>query len=148
MLPLLVFLGSNLAVLLTIRHAVPLTPTSTSPFMARRMTRMYHVLFFTMLLFLTCWVPYFVCRFLRALADGRPERATLYKGAVHGTYISLFLVYIKCALNPVLYVFAARGLGRAIRASVVSTIQRLFNDDSSESIRRKSLKNSLKNSPM
>lgn len=148
MLPLLVFLGSNLAVLLTIRHAVPPTPTSTSPFMARRMTRMYHVLFFTMLLFLTCWVPYFVCRFLRALADGRPERATLYKGAVHGTYISLFLVYIKCALNLVLYVFAARGLGRAIRASVVSTIQRLFNDDSSESIRRKSLKNSLKNSPM
>ncbi|XP_068433034.1 C5a anaphylatoxin chemotactic receptor 1 [Clinocottus analis] len=148
MLPLLVFLGSNLAVLFTIRHAVPSTPTSSSPSMARRMTRMYHVLFFTMLLFLTCWVPYFVCRFLRALADGRPERASLYKGAEIGTYISLFLVYIKCALNPVLYVFAARGLGHAIRASVVSTVQRLFNDDSSDSIRRKSLKNSLKNSQM
>lgn len=142
-LPLLVFLGSNLAVLLTIQQAVPPTPTSSTPTNARRMTRMYQILFFTMLLFLTCWVPYFVCRFLRAMAEGRPE---LYETAVLGTYISLFLVYIKSALNPVLYVFAARGLGRAIRASVVSTIERLFNDDSTESIRRKSLKNSLKNS--
>ncbi|XP_054469347.1 C5a anaphylatoxin chemotactic receptor 1 [Anoplopoma fimbria] len=147
-LPLLVFLGSNLAVLLTIQQAVPLSPTSSSPSMARKMTRMYHVLFFTMLLFLTCWVPYFACRFLRALAIDQPERATLYKGAVYGTYISLFLVYIKCALNPVLYVFAARGLGRVIRASVVSTIERLFNDENSDSIRRKSLKNSLKNSQL
>ncbi|XP_070765190.1 C3a anaphylatoxin chemotactic receptor [Enoplosus armatus] len=147
-LPLLVFLGSNLAVLFTVQQAMPPTPTSSSPSTARRMTRMYHVLFFTMLLFITCWVPYFVCRFLRALAEGRPEQVTLYKGAVYGTYISLFLVYIKSALNPVLYVFAARGLGRAIRASVVSTIDRLFNDDSTDSIRRKSLKNSLKNSQM
>ncbi|XP_070823315.1 prostaglandin D2 receptor 2 [Chaetodon trifascialis] len=143
-LPLLVFLGSNLAVLLTIQQAVPPTPTST-PLVSRRMTRMYHVLFFTMLLFLTCWVPYFVCRFLRALAE---EESALYKNAGRGVYISLFLVYIKSALNPVLYVFAARGLSRAIRASVVSTIERLFNDDSTESIRRKSLKNSLKNSQM
>ncbi|XP_033474801.1 C3a anaphylatoxin chemotactic receptor isoform X2 [Epinephelus lanceolatus] len=147
-LPLLVFLGSNLAVLLTIHQAVPLTPTTSTPSTARRMTRMYHVLFFTMLLFLTCWVPYFVCRFVRALADGRPDRIMLYKRALKGTYISLFLVYIKCALNPVLYVFAARGLGRAIKASLVSTIERLFNEDSMESIRRKSLKNSLKNSQM
>lgn len=147
-LPLLVFLGSNLAVLLTVQQAMPPTPTSSTPSTARRMTRMYHVLFFTMLLFLTCWVPYFVCRFLRALAEGRPERAVMYERARLGTYISLFLVYIKSAINPVLYVFAARGLGRAIRASVVSTIERLFNDDSTESIRRKSLKNSLKNSQM
>ncbi|XP_031702648.1 C5a anaphylatoxin chemotactic receptor 1 [Anarrhichthys ocellatus] len=144
-LPLLVFLISNLAVVLTIQQAVPLTPTSSSnPSTARRMTRMYHVLFFTMLLFLTCWVPYFVCRFVQALAQGR---AKLYGGAVLGKYISLFLVYIKCALNPVLYVFAARGLGRAVRASLVSTLERLF-DDSSDSIRRKSLKSSLKNSQM
>uniref|UniRef100_A0A668R8R3 G-protein coupled receptors family 1 profile domain-containing protein n=1 Tax=Oreochromis aureus TaxID=47969 RepID=A0A668R8R3_OREAU len=122
MLPMLVFLGSNLAVLLTIR----------------RMTRMYHVLFFTMLLFLTCWVPFFVCRFIQALAKSE----SLYQSAHYGRYISLYLVYIKSALNPVLYVFAARGLGRAIKASLVSTIDRLFNDDSSESIRRKSLKNS------
>lgn len=112
------------------------------------MTRMYQVLFITMLLFLTCWVPYFVCRFLKALADGRPDRAALYKRAMTGLYISLFLVYIKSGLNPVLYVFAARGLSRAIKASLVSTIDRLFNDDSSESIRRKSLKSSLKNSQM
>ncbi|XP_026176297.1 C5a anaphylatoxin chemotactic receptor 1 [Mastacembelus armatus] len=141
-LPLLVFLGSNLAVLFTIQQAVPPTPTSSSLSTNRRMTRMYHVLFFTMLLFLTCWVPYFVCRFLRALTTGQPEQITLHIRAFKGSYISLFLVYIKSALNPVLYVFAARGLGRAIKASVVSTIERLFSDDTSESIRRKSLKNS------
>uniref|UniRef100_A0A3Q3JTP4 G-protein coupled receptors family 1 profile domain-containing protein n=1 Tax=Monopterus albus TaxID=43700 RepID=A0A3Q3JTP4_MONAL len=121
-LPLLVFLGSNLAVLLTIHQALPSTPTSSNPSTARRMTRMYHVLFFTMLLFLTCWVPYFVFRFLRALSVGEPERATLFGRAVLGIYISLFLVYIKSALNPVLYVLVARGLSRAIRASLVSTI--------------------------
>ncbi len=146
-LPLLVFLGSNLAVLFTIRHAGPPTPTSSSsPSNARRMTRMYQVLFFTMLLFLTCWVPYFVCRFLLAMAKGRSSK--LLTSARYGMYISLFLVYIKSALNPVLYVFAARGLSRAIKASLVSTIERLFNDDSMESIRRKSLKTSLKNSQM
>uniref|UniRef100_A0A3B5BAT7 C3a anaphylatoxin chemotactic receptor-like n=1 Tax=Stegastes partitus TaxID=144197 RepID=A0A3B5BAT7_9TELE len=116
-LPLLVFLGSNLAVLLTIKQAVPPTPTSSSaPSNTRRMTRMYHVLFFTMLLFLTCWVPYFVCRFLLALAS--KQDSALYKPALYGKYISLFLVYVKSALNPVLYVFAARGLSRAIKDSV------------------------------
>ncbi|XP_072237367.1 C3a anaphylatoxin chemotactic receptor [Leuresthes tenuis] len=134
-LPLLVFLGSNLAVLFTIKHVVPPTPSSSSPSMARKMCRMYHVLFFTMLLFLTCWVPYFVCRFLEALAQ---ENTDLNKSANIGKYISLYLVYIKSALNPVLYVFAARGLGHAIKASLVSTIGRLFNDESFESIRRKS----------
>ncbi|XP_041648602.1 C3a anaphylatoxin chemotactic receptor [Cheilinus undulatus] len=142
-LPLLVFLGSNLAVLLTVRKALPPTPTSSTPSLARRMTRMYHVMFLTMLLFLTCWVPYFVCRFLQSLANGDSDQVTR---ARRGAYISLFLVYFKSALNPVLYVFAARGLGRAIKASLVSTIERLFNDDSMESIRRKSIKNSLKNS--
>ncbi|KAM7014914.1 C3a anaphylatoxin chemotactic receptor [Tautogolabrus adspersus] len=142
-LPLLVFLGSNLAVLLTVRQAIPSTPTSSQhPSTARRMTRMYQIMFITMLLFLTCWVPYFVCRFLRALADGKSDRVVLYKRAVIGSYISLYLVYLKSALNPVLYVFAARGLGSAIKASLVSTIERLFNDESSESIRRKSMKNS------
>lgn len=142
--PLLMFLGSNLAVLLSIHQAVPPTPTSStssSLSMARRMSRMYHVMFFTMLIFLTCWVPYFVCRFLRALAVGRSDKALL-AGANRGLYVSLYLVYIKCALNPVLYVFAARGLSKAVRASLLSTIEKLFNDDSSESIRRKSLKNS------
>ncbi|XP_029354841.1 C5a anaphylatoxin chemotactic receptor 1 [Echeneis naucrates] len=141
-LPFLVFLGSNMAVLLSIKQAVPPTPTSSTPSIARKMTRMYHVLFFTMLLFLTCWVPYFVCRFLHALAKGKADLNDLHAKARIGAYISLYLVYIKSALNPVLYVFAARGLGRAIKASVVSTIERLFNDESTESIRRKSLKNS------
>lgn len=146
-LPLLVFLGSNLAVLFTVHQSLPPTPTSSGPSNARRMTRMYHVMFITMLLFLTCWVPYFVCRLLRALGERRSDQA-LRQSAALGVYISLFLVYIKSALNPVLYVFAARGLSRAIKASLVSTIDRLFNDDSTESIRRKSLKNSLKNSQM
>lgn len=140
--PLLVFLGSNLAVLLTIHQVVPSSPTSPTSSTARRMSRMYHILFFTMLIFLTCWVPYFVCRFLRALTMDRSDLISLSNRAVNGTYVSLYLVYIKCALNPVLYVFAARGLSRAVRASLVSTIEKLFNDDSTESIRRKSLKNS------
>uniref|UniRef100_A0A3Q0T941 G-protein coupled receptors family 1 profile domain-containing protein n=1 Tax=Amphilophus citrinellus TaxID=61819 RepID=A0A3Q0T941_AMPCI len=75
------------------------------PSLARKMMRLYHVLFFTMLLFLTCWVPYFVCRFLQALADPNSAR---YYAASYSKYISLYLVYIKSALNPVLYVFAAR----------------------------------------
>lgn len=140
-LPLLVFVGSNLAVLITVHKAVPLTPTST-PTTSRRTVRMYQVLFLTMLLFLTCWVPYFVFRFLRALAIGRPKRAVLYRRAVSGTYVSLFLVYTKSVLNPVMYVFAARGLSRAVKASLVSTIERLFSDESLDSVRRKSVKNS------
>ncbi|RVE74446.1 hypothetical protein OJAV_G00021740 [Oryzias javanicus] len=138
LIPLLVFLGSNLAVVLTIKKAVPLTPTSSAPSMARKMTRMYHVLFLTMFLFLTCWVPYFVCRFIEAIV----KEENLLNQLKYAKYICLFMVYIKSALNPVLYVFAARGLGRAIKASLVSTIERLFNDDSFESIRRKSIKNS------
>ncbi|XP_076011392.1 C3a anaphylatoxin chemotactic receptor [Genypterus blacodes] len=141
-LPLLVFLGSNVAVLVTIKRTVPATPTNSSPFAARRILRLYQVLFITMLFFLTCWVPYFVCRFLVALASRSPELTWLKTDATTGKYISLFLVYIKSALNPVLYVFAARGLGSSIRASLISTIERLFSDDSTESIRRKSLKHS------
>ncbi|KAM4630426.1 C5a anaphylatoxin chemotactic receptor 1 [Polymixia lowei] len=142
-LPLLVFLGSNVAVLLTIKQAglpTPSSSSSSSSASSRRMARMYQMLFFTMLIFLTCWVPYFVCRFLRALTIHRPMTDRLRGHALLGTYISLFLVYIKSALNPVLYVFAARGLSSAVRASLASTIERIFNDDSTESIRRKSLK--------
>uniref|UniRef100_A0A8C8DWB2 G-protein coupled receptors family 1 profile domain-containing protein n=1 Tax=Oryzias sinensis TaxID=183150 RepID=A0A8C8DWB2_9TELE len=119
-------------------RVVPLTPSSSAPSMARKMTRMYHVLFITMFLFITCWVPYFVCRFIDAITRGTNMTEKVNKAI----YISLFLVYVKSALNPVLYVFAARGLSRAIKASLVSTIERFFNDDSFESIRRKSIKNS------
>lgn len=145
-LPLVVFVGSNVAVLLTVRQAGAAasnscsSPSSASASSARRMLRLYRVLFLTMLLFLTCWVPYFICRFLRALAAERLELVWLHKGAVTGTYISLYLVYIKSALNPVLYVFAARGLGRTIRASIVSTIEKVFNDDSFESARKRTLR--------
>lgn len=147
-LPLLVFLGSNVAVLLKVKQAVPSTPSpsTSSARTSRKMTRLYQVLFVTMLFFLTCWVPYFVCRLLATLAQDRPERAALYKHALQGSYVSLFFVYIKSGLNPVLYVFAARGLSRAVKASLVSTIERLFSDDSVDSIRKKSLKGSLLNS--
>lgn len=142
-LPLLVFLGSNIAVLLKVKQGVPTSPSTSSTSSSRRMTRMYQVLFVTMLLFLTCWVPYFVCRFIRVLALDRP---VLYKKASYAAYISLFFVYVKSGLNPVLYVFAARGLSRAMKASLVSTIERLFTDNSVDSIRKKSLKSSLMNS--
>ncbi|CDQ98753.1 unnamed protein product [Oncorhynchus mykiss] len=126
LLPLTVFLVSNVAVLWTARQA--------------GMARLYRVLFLTMLLFLSCWVPYFTCRFLRALAAGRPDRTGLYRASFTGAYVSLFLVYLKSSLNPVLYVFAARGLGRTVRASLPSTIERVFNDDYSDSRSRRTIR--------
>ncbi|XP_052359439.1 prostaglandin D2 receptor 2 [Oncorhynchus keta] len=145
LLPLTVFLVSNVAVLWTARQAGvsgPTSPSSSSSFSAtaRQMARLYRVLFLTMLLFLSCWVPYFTCRFLRALAAGRPDRAGLYRASFTGAYVSLFLVYLKSSLNPVLYVFAARGLGRTVRASLPSTIERVFNYDYSDSRSRRTLR--------
>uniref|UniRef100_A0A4W5LH79 G-protein coupled receptors family 1 profile domain-containing protein n=1 Tax=Hucho hucho TaxID=62062 RepID=A0A4W5LH79_9TELE len=141
-LPLTVFLVSNVAVLWTARQAGGAGPTSPSSpsATARQMARLYRVLFLTMLLFLSCWVPYFTCRFLRALVAGRPDRAGLYRALLTGEYVSLFLVYLKSSLNPVLYVFAARGLGRTVRASLPSTIERVFNDDLSDSRSRRTLR--------
>ncbi|XP_053722060.1 C5a anaphylatoxin chemotactic receptor 1 [Synchiropus splendidus] len=136
-LPILVFLGSNLVVLVNIRRAVPSTSISSCASNSSRIAKIYQVLFFTMLLFVTCWIPYFLCRFLRTLAKGQPDHATLYSRANKGTYISLYLVYVKSALNPVLYALVARGLGKAVKASLVSTMERLFNDDSVESVQRK-----------
>ncbi|KAJ8003363.1 hypothetical protein DPEC_G00147560 [Dallia pectoralis] len=133
LLPLTVFMGSNLAVLWTAR-------TASSSSSTQRMARLYRVLFLTMLLFLTCWVPYFTCRFLQALAEGRTDwehkRFQLFKAR----YVSSFLVYLKSALNPVLYVFAARGLGRTVWASLPSNIGKVFNDESSDTKSRRSLK--------
>ncbi|KAK6325904.1 hypothetical protein J4Q44_G00052460 [Coregonus suidteri] len=140
LLPLTVFLVSNIAVLWTARQAGDARPTSSSSATARQMTRLYRLLFLTMLLFLSCWVPYFTCRFLRALAAGRHDRAGLYRASFTGAYVSLFLVYLKSSLNPVLYVFAARGLGRTVRASLPSTIERVFNDDLSDSRSRRTLR--------
>ncbi|XP_064817976.1 C5a anaphylatoxin chemotactic receptor 1-like [Oncorhynchus masou masou] len=145
LMPLTVFLVSNVAVLWTARQAGvsgPTSPSSSSSFSAtaRQMARLYRVLFLTMLLFLSCWVPYFTCRFLRALAAGRPDRAGLYRASFTGAYVSLFLVYLKSSLNPVLYVFAARGLGRTVRASLPSTIERVFNYDYSDSRSRRTLR--------
>ncbi|XP_064185799.1 C5a anaphylatoxin chemotactic receptor 1 [Anguilla rostrata] len=140
-LPLLLFLTSNLAVLVTARQAggaVPTSPT-TAP-TSKRMVRLYRVLFLTMLLFLTCWVPYFTFRFLLRLAASHPDRAWLLSASVSGVYVSLYLVYAKSALNPVIYVFAARGLSRTVRASVFSAVDRIFNEDTSDYARRRSLR--------
>lgn len=148
LLPLVIFLTCNLIVVVKARMVengtlVSSTPTSTpgsptgSIYSAQRLTRLYRILFYTMLLFLTCWVPYFTCRFIKSLASDWPD---LYKRAEKGIYVSLYLVYVKSALNPILYVFAARGLNRTLRASLLSTIERVFNEELSESLRRKSLR--------
>lgn len=144
LLPLVIFLSCNMAVLFCAKKtefAVPTSPVSSPisssgpTYTSQRLTRLYRVLLLTMILFLTCWVPYFTCRFLRAIS---PDGSTLRSGAIGGAYVALFFVYIKSALNPILYVFAARGLGRTVRASLLSTFERVFNDEFSESIRRKS----------
>lgn len=144
LLPLVIFLSCNVAVIFCAKKAESAmsSPTSsTGPsYSSQRLTRLYRVLFLTMFLFLTCWVPYFTCRFLRALSYGRTDWENLKVRATTAAYFALFLVYIKSALNPILYVFAARGLGRTVRASLVSTIERVFNEELSESLRRKSLR--------
>ncbi|XP_051759812.1 C3a anaphylatoxin chemotactic receptor-like [Ctenopharyngodon idella] len=141
LLPLVIFMSCNIAVIFCAKKAesaMSSPTTSSGPgYTTHRLTRLYRVLFLTMLLFLTCWVPYFTCRFLRALSQDHPK---LKERVIAGAYVALFLVYIKSALNPILYVFAARGLGRTIRASLLSTIERVFNEELSESLRRKSLR--------
>uniref|UniRef100_A0A3B3SF77 G-protein coupled receptors family 1 profile domain-containing protein n=1 Tax=Paramormyrops kingsleyae TaxID=1676925 RepID=A0A3B3SF77_9TELE len=109
-LPLLIFLSSNVVVLVTARQAGE-TMSSVS-------SSLYRVLFLTMLFFLTCWDLW----------------------VTNGLYASLYLVYLKSALNPLLYVFATRGLSRTIRASLLSTVDRIFNDDTSDYTRRRSLR--------
>ncbi|TRY92764.1 hypothetical protein DNTS_024842 [Danionella cerebrum] len=143
LLPLVIFLSCNTAVIFCAKKAESSMASPTSPsahsYTSQRLNRLYRVLFLTMLLFLTCWVPYFICRFLRALSYGL-KWTEIQKEVMIGAYAALFLVYIKSAVNPILYVFAARGLGRTVRASLISTIERVFNEELSESLRRKSLR--------
>ncbi|KAJ8340817.1 hypothetical protein SKAU_G00331080 [Synaphobranchus kaupii] len=136
--PLLLFLTSNLVVLVTARQSGGAVTSSaaTTP-TPNRLGRLYRVLFLTMLLYLTCWVPYFTFRFLLKLVEVRSELHTMF---MKGAYVSLYLVYAKSALNPVLYVFAARGLNRTVRASFFSAVDRIFNEDTSDYARRKSLR--------
>ncbi|KAF4075033.1 hypothetical protein AMELA_G00230050 [Ameiurus melas] len=151
LLPLVIFISCNLAIIITAKRAESGSSASSAPastpsspsgtiYTAQRLTRLYRILFLTMILFLTCWVPYFTCRFLKALATRRPDLKNLQSGADRGIYVALYLVYLKSALNPILYVFAARGLSRTLRDSLLSTIARVFNEDVSESLRRKSLR--------
>lgn len=144
LLPLVIFLSCNIAVLFCVKKTetgvvAQASPTSSSgpSYTSQRLTRLYRVLLLTMILFITCWVPYFTCRFLRAIS---PKGSQLYKGAIEAAYVALFLVYIKSALNPILYVFAARGLSRTVRESLLSTFERVFNDEFSDPLRRKSLR--------
>ncbi|XP_048882626.1 C3a anaphylatoxin chemotactic receptor [Brienomyrus brachyistius] len=135
-LPLLIFLTSNMVVLVTARQASEaVSPVSNSSSVTSlRFTRLYRVLFLTMLFFLTCWVPYYTFRSVISLKGTRELWVT------KGLYVSLYLVYLKSALNPLLYVFATRGLSRTIRASLLSTVDRIFNDDTSDYSRRRSLR--------
>nr|XP_015217315.1 PREDICTED: C3a anaphylatoxin chemotactic receptor-like [Lepisosteus oculatus] len=136
LLPLFIFVTCNLAVLLTAwKTGGTMSPTPTSP----RYTKLYRVLFFTMLVFLTCWVPYFTFRFLKTLY-GDDTHHPFYISLRKGVFVSLYLVYIKSALNPVLYVFVGKGLGHTIKASLLSAIDRVFNDETSDYSRRKSLR--------
>lgn len=162
LLPVTIFLSCNLAVLISAKRAetgmvTPSASNNMSPitqpslgsgsasmslnqsYTARRLVRMYRVLLLTILLFLTCWVPYFIFRFLRWYS-AKHNLTDMKAMAVKGYYVSLFLVYVKSMLNPILYVFAARGLGRTMRASLLSAVDRVFNEDNSESLRRKSLR--------
>lgn len=162
LLPVTIFLSCNLAVLISAKRAesgmvTPSASTKMSPmsqptlgsgsasmslnqsYTARRLVRMYRVLLLTILFFLTCWVPYFIFRFLRWYTS-KHGLMQMNRVAVKGYYVSLYLVYVKSMLNPILYVFAARGLGRTMRASLLSAVERVFNEDNSESLRRKSLR--------
>ncbi|XP_062383682.1 C3a anaphylatoxin chemotactic receptor [Sardina pilchardus] len=155
LLPVTIFLSCNLAVLVSARRAEAgmMTPTASvakpslapgsmsasQSYTARRLVRLYRVLLLTMLLFLICWVPYFTFRFLRWLVAKRGLKS-MANVAVKGYYVSLFLVYVKSVFNPILYVFAAKGLGRTMRASLLSAVERVFNEDNSESLRRKSMR--------
>ncbi|XP_076159500.1 C3a anaphylatoxin chemotactic receptor [Alosa pseudoharengus] len=158
LLPVVIFLSCNLAVLVSAKRAetgmMSPTASATKPslgsvstsmsasqsYTARRLVRLYRVLLLTMLLFLICWVPYFTFRFLRWLTAIRPDLKSMNNVAVKGYYVSLFMVYVKSVFNPILYVFAARGLGRTMRASLLSAVERVFNEDNSESLRRKSMR--------
>ncbi|XP_023690367.1 C3a anaphylatoxin chemotactic receptor [Paramormyrops kingsleyae] len=135
-LPLLIFLSSNVVVLVTARQAgeTMSSVSSSSAVTSLRFTRLYRVLFLTMLFFLTCWVPYYTFRSVITLRGSQDLWVT------NGLYASLYLVYLKSALNPLLYVFATRGLSRTIRASLLSTVDRIFNDDTSDYTRRRSLR--------
>ncbi|XP_066563646.1 C3a anaphylatoxin chemotactic receptor [Amia ocellicauda] len=153
LLPLLLFLSCNLAVLLTARQvegasaarasistlATSSSASSSPSPSSQRYTRLYRVLFLTMLLFLTCWVPYFTFRFLGKLSEYW-QNQSLTKVFYRGEYTSLYLVYLKSALNPVLYVFAGKGLGGAVKASLLSAVERIFNEDTSDYSRRRSLR--------
>uniref|UniRef100_A0A673GLQ3 G-protein coupled receptors family 1 profile domain-containing protein n=1 Tax=Sinocyclocheilus rhinocerous TaxID=307959 RepID=A0A673GLQ3_9TELE len=88
-----------------------------------------------LVIFLSCNIAVIFCA---KKADSTMSSPTSSSGPA--AYVALFLVYIKSALNPVLYVFAARGLGHTVRASLLSTIERVFNEELSESLRRKSLR--------
>ncbi|ROL45382.1 C3a anaphylatoxin chemotactic receptor [Anabarilius grahami] len=107
LLLLVIFLSCNIAVIVCTKKAESTisSPTSSSGpgNTSQRLTRLYRVLFLTVILFLTCWVPYFTCRFLRALSHEQPK---LKEKVIAGAYVALFLVYIKSALTPILYVIA------------------------------------------
>ncbi|XP_067258699.1 chemerin-like receptor 2 [Chanodichthys erythropterus] len=107
LLLLVIFLSCNIAVIVCTKKAesaMTSTTSSSGPgHTSQRLTRLYRVLFLTVIIFLTCWVPYFTCRFLRTLSHDQPK---LKERVISGAYVALFLVYIKSVLTPILYVIA------------------------------------------
>ncbi|XP_048054141.1 chemerin-like receptor 2 [Megalobrama amblycephala] len=107
LLLLVIFLSCSIAVIFCTKKAESAMTSTTSSSgpgnTSQRLTRLYWVLFLTVIIFLTCWVPYFTCRFLRALSHDQPK---LKERVIAGAYVALFLVYIKSVLTPILYVIA------------------------------------------
>ncbi|XP_041116131.1 C3a anaphylatoxin chemotactic receptor [Polyodon spathula] len=128
LMPLLLFVSCNLLVLLKAKREYSL-----------KNAKLFKVLTFTMVVFLTFWVPYHVFRFLMSLYSSSPEDKA-YGVAAKGVYFSLYLVYLKSSLNPVLYVLAGKDLRNTVKASLMSAIEGLFSDEASDLKQRRSLK--------
>ncbi|MGH0144591.1 UNVERIFIED_CONTAM: hypothetical protein FKN15_036232 [Acipenser sinensis] len=128
LMPLLLFVSCNLVVLLKAKQDS-----------SAKHTKLFKVLTFTMVVFLTCWVPYHTFRFLMSLYSPYPQDKE-YRMATNGVYFSLYLVHLKSSLNPVLYVLAGKDLRSTVKASLISAIEGIFNDEASDLKHRRSLK--------
>ncbi|XP_028646067.1 C3a anaphylatoxin chemotactic receptor [Erpetoichthys calabaricus] len=128
LLPLLLFISCNLVILLKAKR-------DTSP----KYAKLFKVLTLTIVVFLICWVPYHICRFLKSLYSSCPN-SKIYAEATKGVYYSLYLVFVKSSLNPALYVFAGKDLRKSVKASLMSVIEGIFSDEPSDSRLRRSLR--------
>ncbi|MBN3284933.1 C3AR protein, partial [Polyodon spathula] len=128
LMPLLIFISCNLMVLLKAKQGY-----------STKHAKLFKVLTFTVVVYLTCWVPYHTFRFLMSLYSPYPQDK-VYGVAKEGVYFSLYLVYLKSSLNPALYVLAGKDLRSTVKASLMSAIEGIFSDETSDLKHRRSLK--------